>query len=227
MKISKKLNHSTWFKFLIAIPLIFLLYYIFLLYNSVGILSASLQEPHSLKIFIDDLIPYVPWIIVPYLFVLLFPLTGLVFAFYKKITAVELSALYVALMLLILSSYVIYLIFPTSAESIMLNTSQFDFNLFPEIRKLDDLYNVSIPYNAFPSLHVSPLVFLSIFVYKKWRTFFWISLPLVILGSAGTVLTKFHFFADILGGIAMGYFTYYILYKKVALKIFNKVLQDA
>jgi len=221
MKISKNLNHDPWFKLKILGVLIALLYLFLSWYPYIGRFSASLTTPHDLKTVVDDWIPLVPQIIKIYLALMFFPIAGLIFAFYKKLTALEVAALYIAHILLLFSCYAIYLIFPTSAESVMVKISEWDVANNPALEAIDWLYRSSVPYNSFPSYHVAPMVFLLIFLFKKWRTLFWISLPLCVLISAGAVLTKFHFFVDVLGGIAMGIFAYYILYEKIALKYLN------
>jgi hypothetical protein len=89
---------------------------------------------------------------------------------------------------------------------------------------LQGLYTASTPLGDFPSLHVAPLVFMGIFLYKYWRSLFWIFLPLAFFGGIGTFVLKFHTVAGFLGGIAMGYFAYYILYEKIIIKYMKKIL---
>ncbi|MEI6058716.1 MAG: phosphatase PAP2 family protein [archaeon] len=211
MKISKKRNNSIWFKFLLFVPLLVIFTYLLSLYPAVGNLSATLREPVSLKTFVDDLIPFNIYFLIPYLLWLLFPISGIILVFYRKISSIQLISLYFAQILLLFSCYIIYLIFPTTATSVMHPSLEF-------------FYKTSVPYNAFPSYHVAAMVFLSFFLYKNWRTLFWISLPITILASIATVFIKFHFFVDIPGGIAMGIFGYYILYEKVALRYMNRFL---
>lgn len=225
MKISKKLNNSTWFKLLIFIPLLGLLLYTQLNYEYIGELSATLRHPVSLKTFIDDYIPFNFYIIYPYILSLLWPIAaGIAFVFKRKISAIQFISFYVASILIQLSCYIIYLIFPTSAESVMITSFDPSILNWGMFEALQSLYTSSTPYNAFPSLHVVPMVYLSVFLYKHWRSLFWIFLPMALLASSGTVLLKFHVFADVLGGIAMGIFGYYVLYEKVALKYVNKFL---
>jgi len=225
MQISEKNNKSIGFKTLISFPLILILYFIMIQYNFVGALSVAIQKPYSLKTVVDNWIPFIPWFLVPYLFWTLFPLAGLIFSIRKKITAIDICSLYIAHILLILSCFVIYLAFPTTAISVMVDTSLFDHNLFPSMGALQKIYNAGVPYNAFPSYHVASVMFIAIFLFYKWRNLFWLHLPLAIAIIIATVFIKFHFFVDILGGIAMGVFAYYILYEKIVLKKMNKLVQ--
>lgn len=223
MKISKKLNYNPWFKLIIFIPLFLALYFVLLQYAFVGNFSATLREPVCLKTFVDNLIQFNFYFIFPYLLWLLFPIAGIFFVFYRKISVVELLALYLAHILLLLSSYLFYLILPTTAGCVMINS--FDPTVLNEgmFEVIQSMYTSSTPFNAFPSYHVTAMVFLSIFLYKRWRFLFWVSLPLAFLISIATVFVKFHVFVDILGGIVMGIFGYYILYEKVALKYLKKI----
>ncbi len=91
---------------------------------------------------------------------------------------------------------------------------------------LQDLYIQSTPLGDFPSLHVAPLVLMGIFLYKRWRSLFWLFLPLAFLGAVGTFVLKFHTVVGTLGGVVMGYFGYYMLYEKLVLKFVNKFISE-
>lgn len=223
MKISEKHNHRIGIKILVSLPLIVILYVLILQYNAIGTLSVSLQEPHDLKTVIDEWIPFVSWFIIPYVLWMLFPIASLIFAFRKNITAINMVALYTAQILLVLSCFIIYLAFPTSAGSVMIDLTQEEQTV--NINGIQTLYSNGVPYNAFPSYHVAPVVFIALFLFYKWKRLFWIHLPLAITITIATVFIKYHFFVDILGGIVMGFFAYYILYKKIATPFTNKAFQ--
>jgi hypothetical protein len=86
---------------------------------------------------------------------------------------------------------------------------------------LQNLYTQSTPLGDFPSLHVAPLVLMGIFLYKHWRSLFWIFLPLAFFGAIGTFVLKFHTVVGALGGVLMGAIGYYIFYEKVVLRYLN------
>jgi len=193
-------------------------------YNFIGYLSTYLQEPFfSLNTFFDDLIPFIPIFVFPYISLFFLLLATIFFSFRKKITTIELISFHITQIMLLISCYIIYLIFPTTSSSIMVNLNQYGDSL--TIKLITILYNLGVPFNAFPSYHVAPLVFIALFTYHKWRKLFWISLPFNIASVLSTVFIKYHFFVDILGGIGIGYFAYYVLYKKVALKYLNKFIK--
>ncbi len=195
-------------------------------YNYIGILSASLQEPIALMTFVDYLIPFVSWFLAPYLLWLFFPIISLLFVLHKKITTIDMVSMYITHLLLLLSCFVLYLIFPTSAESVMVDMNTLN-SMTPAVGTLvHALYKGGVPYNAFPSYHVASVVFMSLFSYYNWKKFFWISLPFIIATSIATVFVKYHFFVDIFGGIAMGVIAYYVLYEKITLKNVRKLFLD-
>jgi membrane-associated phospholipid phosphatase len=219
---SEDKEFSTWYKVKILIPIIVVFAIIGFGYRAIGNLSVGISKPHNVKTFVDDIIPLNLWFLIPYLLWSLFPYASLVLAFNKKIHIVELVSLYVSHILLLVSCYVIYVIFPTSAESIMIKCSAQDITQYGFLKSsLCKVYSTSVPYNAFPSYHVTAMVFISIFLWYKWRKLFWLSLPIAISASVATVFIKFHFFVDILGGIVMGYFGYYCIYQRLVLKYFK------
>ena len=215
----QRYNNSSWFKLLVSIPLVLMFVFVLSLktYNQIGKISSQVGDPVCLKTFVDDLIPFNIYFVIPYVFVLVFPYSiGIVFSFYRKIIATDIVSVYLALVIMTLSCYSIYLLFPTTAECVMI-TSFENSGLSEEVfNRIQKIYARSIPYNAFPSLHVAPVVFLIFYFYKRWRKLFWISLPMMVAGALGTVFLKFHVFVDLLGGAAIGVLMYYVFDIKIA-----------
>jgi len=207
-------------KVLFSLPFVLVLYGLMLVYNVVGEWSVILQTPYGLLTVIDTWIPYVSWFAPIYTLWMLFPIALLLLATHKKITAQEMIGLYLANILLILLSFFIYLFFPTSAESIMILPGEGVMNQLVQF-----LYAAGVPYNAFPSYHVASMTLITMFLFFKARRWFWAFLPIAILISLSTVFIKYHFFVDILGGIVIGVFAYYVLYEKLAQNIMKRVSQ--
>lgn len=225
MKISKKLNHSIWLKLLIFIPLVFVLLSVMTQYETVCNLGGTFREPVSLKTFVDNWIPFNIYIIYPYILCIWYVLfLGIFYAFYRKINVIQFISFYVSAILMWLSCYGIYLVFPTTANGVMITSFKPEILNMGMFEALQGLYTASTPLGDFPSLHVAPMVFISIFLYKNWRPVFWILLPFAFLGAIGTVLLKFHVFLGFLGGAAMGILGYYVLYEKVTLKYIKKFI---
>ncbi len=223
MKISKKLNHDVRIKLLFFIPFFIIFGIVMLEYQTTCELGGRLVSPVSLETFIDNFIPFNIYIIYPYFLCIWYVLfSGIIYTFYRKINVVHFISFYTSVIIMYLICYSIYIVFPTSAQSVMITT--FDPHILNQgmYNALQTLYKASTPLGDFPSLHVAPLVFMGIFLYKHWRLFFWIFLPFAFLGAIGTVLLKFHTFLGIAGGIILGLFGYYILYEKIILKYFSK-----
>lgn len=181
----------------------------------------------SLKTFIDAWIPFTIYIIYTYVLCLFYlPLSGIIYVFSRKINAIQLISFYTSAICIYLFTYVIYLVFPTTASEVMITSFNPHILNIGMFKALQGIYTASTPLGDFPSLHVAPLVFMGIFLYNHWRSFFWIFLPFAFLGAIGTVLLKFHTFSGLFGGIAMWFFGYYILYEKVVLPYIKKIIVD-
>ncbi|MEI7463017.1 MAG: phosphatase PAP2 family protein [Candidatus Taylorbacteria bacterium] len=230
MKVSEKINQSIWFKLLLFIPLYFLLYFVMIQYQAICELGGRLMTAVSLKTFLDAWTPVNIYIMWPYLACLIYvPFSGILYAFNKRITAIQVISFYVSVVFVYLVTYAIYIVFPTTASGVMLTSYGPNSHLFINegmFQALQGLYTQSTPLGDFPSLHVAPLVLMGIFLYKRWRSLFWIFLPFAFFGAIGTFVLKFHTVAGFLGGVAMGYFGYYVLYEKVVIKFLSKFTQD-
>jgi hypothetical protein len=197
-------------------------------YQAVCELGGRLMEAVSLKTFIDDWTPVNIYIMWPYMACLIYvPFSGLIYALNRKISAVQVISFYISVVCIYLVTYAIYIVFPTTASEVMLTSFGPNSHLFINegmFQALQGLYGQSTPLGDFPSLHVAPLVFMGIFLYKYWRTLFWIFLPFAFFGAIGTFVLKFHTVAGFLGGAVMGYFGYYVIYEKVVQNYFNKLI---
>lgn len=226
MKISQRLNHSIWFKLLLFIPLFFLLLFVTILYQAVCELGGSLFEPTSLKTFLDAWTPVNIYIMWPYIACLIYvPFSGLLYAFNRRISVLQVISFYCSVIFVYLATYAIYIVFPTTAAEVMLTSYEPNAHLFINegmFHHLQVLYQASTPLGDFPSLHVAPLVLMGIFLYKHWRSLFWIFLPLAFFGAVGTFVLKFHTVAGTLGGVLIGIIGYYVFYEKVIFKYLNK-----
>jgi hypothetical protein len=215
-------NYKIWFKLSVYVFLYLILFFVTLQYQTVCELGKRSFAPTSLKTFIDLYTPVNIYIMWPYIACLMYvPISGLFFVFYRKISAFQIIGFYSTVLSVYILNYLIYIFFPTTAIDVMLTSYETNEKLF--INKgmflhLQDLYNISTPFGDFPSLHVSPLVILSLFLYKYWRLLFWIYIPFGFLGAIGTFVLKFHTFAGFFGGIIIGVVVYDIIYKRLFAK---------
>ena len=173
-------------------------------YETVCNFGGILRDAVSLKTFIDAWIPFTIYIIYTYILCLFYlPFSGILYIFNHRISILQLVSFYISAICMYLVTYIIYLIFPTTAQGVMItkfNPHILNIGMF---QTLQDIYTSSTPLGDFPSLHVAPLIFMGIFLYKYWRSLFWVFLPFGFFGAIGTVLLKFHTFSGLLGGIAM------------------------
>jgi membrane-associated phospholipid phosphatase len=104
----------------------------------------------------------------------------------------------------------IFFIFPISYPrelfAIPPETYSFNYELVVFWRKLD------APYNCLPSLHVSiSLLCLSAFETGKLSRFYMTSIVAVLL-SVSTLTFKQHYFADVVAGVFLAWFSYWLFF---------------
>lgn len=188
-KIPGWLVKSIWLAILL---LLFLVY--FLLNNARG-------HIHSLEMPIDDRIPVLPAFVFPYLSI--YALLALsIWRFLKAETRIfTIAALAIGLDLVL--SYLVFLSYQTQVERPVILGSDISSDI------LRWVYSVDKPFNAFPSLHTS----ISTLLVLLWRKAGSRLQPIIALWAAliiaSTLLTKQHYIADVLGGIAVALVSYY------------------
>jgi membrane-associated phospholipid phosphatase len=73
---------------------------------------------------------------------------------------------------------------------------------------VDFYYWMDLPYNCFPSLHVSNVVLVSFFMERFRKGMGWLLQPLAALVAVSVVLVKQHYVADVVAGYFVGWFVY-------------------
>lgn len=73
---------------------------------------------------------------------------------------------------------------------------------------VDFYYWLDLPYNCFPSLHVSNVFLVSFFMQRFRPGFGWVLHPLAILVAVSVVMVKQHYVADVAAGFFVGWFVY-------------------
>lgn len=71
---------------------------------------------------------------------------------------------------------------------------------------VDFYYWLDLPYNCFPSLHVSNVFLVSFFMQRYKKGMGWILFPLASLVAVSVVLVKQHYIADVVAGLFVGWF---------------------
>ena len=145
---------------------------------------------------LDDAIPLVTPMVVPYLSIYPFALFT-AFALWRTSARLVNSAL-LATVLTLLASYVVYLV----AQTYVARPSVEGTDIFSTL--LRTVYASDQPYNAFPSLHVGLSTVLAIhWIWSGRRFRAW---PAAWCGviACSTVFIHQHYLADLVGGLAVG-----------------------
>ncbi|MBE76475.1 MAG: hypothetical protein CMG41_01900 [Candidatus Marinimicrobia bacterium] len=150
-------------------------------------------------LYIDNLIPFVWWMIIPYYMYYI----GLVIPLIVKDKILLNHFVHVSLILLGIS-YITFIIWPISCAPVMLSVTQ---------NPLSFLYGaVEISWlkqNGLPSVHVTISLFTALVLgmYRpRYRIIFLVCAFLVFLS---TFLSKQHFIADSLSGLLLAYFGFF------------------
>ncbi len=144
---------------------------------------------------LDDVIPFIPYFIIPYLF--FYPFSILMF--YVATVKNKLNLLVPVWVITLSISYIIYLTYPTAIQRLEVNGNDIFLGL------LQFYYSVANPYNVLPSLHAALMFATSHFYYYADGQNGKRALPLFILIIISPVFLKLHYTIDILGGILVGY----------------------
>lgn len=200
-------NLQTGKKYLVYFLLLVLLNFLYLFTNRLN------MQIYSVKIFLDNYIPFVKHMIIPYVIWYPYVWGVLIYLFIKD------KQLFIAHSKTIILSkaicILIYIVFPT-------------YVVRPEIQGVDIfsklvllIYSQDNPVNVFPSIHVlntilAHIAILNIKGVKNYiKVISWIYSLLVILS---TVMTKQHYFLDIIGG--------YVLAVGIAKLVYNKTYES-
>jgi membrane-associated phospholipid phosphatase len=173
---------------------------LFALYMPLNFASSTV---YSFKTVVDDFIPLLTPFVIVYISYFVFLAVNLIY-FAKLKKPVVINALLLSIAIACLSAYTFYLFFQNSVDRPLIQSE----NIF------DDLYlliNANVPpYNAFPSLHVaiSLICAAGYFAIKskyQYQAATWVAL--IILS---TVVTKQHYFLDVVGGFLLAAFSYQV-----------------
>ena len=172
-------------------------------------------EFRPVRSFIDDMIPFCEYFVIPYYFWFLFLIGMLV---YSALYSIDTYKRYMWFIILTYSiTLVIYFFFPTSQE---LRPVEFERdNIFTKIVSI--LYGYDTNTNVCPSIHVigSIAVLFSAWNDKHlsttgWRIAFLITTVLI---CASTVFLKQHSIIDVFAGIALSFVCYPLIFGKKSL----------
>lgn len=183
----------------LSIPLISLTY---------PILNQYRGDANSVFTFVDKLIPFNKFFILPYtswyVFIAIFTIILCI------VDKERYLKLLIALNVGMISCYVIYYFYPTYVPRPMIVGTDFYSNLVLK------LYETDNPYNCFPSIHVLNSALIGLYIYgservSKFTKVICCSIALSIILS--TMFIKQHYFADVIASIIFALLLYFSLKK--------------
>jgi len=162
----------------------------------------NLRGPvHSLELPVDRHISAIPAFVFPYLSLYLLLVISL-WRFLQVETKVF-SILALAIGLDLAISYLVFLFYQTQVERPTILGSDVSSGI------LRWVYSNDQPFNAFPSLHTSLSALMALLWGRVGSRFQPVIALWALLIIASTLLTKQHYIADVLGGIAVAVVSYY------------------
>ncbi|MFT5873990.1 MAG: membrane-associated phospholipid phosphatase [Clostridium sp.] len=155
---------------------------------------------NSVFTFVDKLIPFNKYFILPYVSWYIF------IAVFSAILCVLDKKRYFKLLISInigmLLCYIIYYFYPTYVPRPMITETDFFSNL------VLNLYAADNPYNCFPSIHVLNSVLITLYIYESEKVYKLTKVICVIVATSiilSTMFIKQHYFADVVAGIIFAF----------------------
>ena len=182
--------------FALSIPLISLTY---------PLLNQNRGNTNDLFTFIDKLIPFNRFFIIPYVSWYIF------IAVFSVILCISDKEKYFKLLITLnigmITCYIIYYFYPTYVPRPLILGTDFFSNL------VLNLYAVDNPYNCFPSIHVLNSVLIALYIFESKKVSKWTKVICIIMSVSiilSTMFIKQHYFADVIVGIIFAFILYFM-----------------
>lgn len=169
-------------------------------------LTSFRTDLHRLPLPGEEKIPFLPAFILAYLLVYVFIALAYLAVddldFFKKMVR--------AMAICVTIHFVFFLLYPVH------------YSLRPAVDPdqgwayllVDYYYFIDYPYNAFPSMHVSNAFLVSFMINRFRRGWGWVLHPAAVLLAVSVVLVKQHYIVDVLAGFLVGWFCYWVVFKR-------------
>lgn len=191
----------------LSIPVVHMLYFI---------LNQPNADAHTITTFVDKIIPFNEWFIIPYVY-WYFHIAGLLIIFIFKMDNKQYLKVLGSLILGEIICCVIFYFYPTAINRQVITND----GILNSLVKL--IYANDNPGNCFPSLHVLNTVILSYFFFdvSKNKLLRFLTVTFCFLIILSTMFIKQHYFLDAVSAIALGS-ALYILFKKELWTLFYR-----
>lgn len=179
--------------------LLLIFFIIFLIYLPI---NRKVPKKYFFKLFVDNLIPFYPIFIIPYVSFYFLGALSIFFAFDRSI--LEFQQFMLALSLASIISYFIFILLPGYIVRPTIQNNNFLHFLIKLI------YQYDWPVNVFPSGHTFYTTIVSLFFINWYPGNQNLILLLAFLNIISVVFVKQHYIVDIMGGLALGYISYLV-----------------
>ena len=173
------------------------------------------HEYHVLHTWVDDIIPFNEYFIIPYFIWFIYVASVLIFFFFKDVDEFYRFGLYLALGMSI--SLFICQIFPNGTDLRPVNLDP-NKNIFTHM--VSFIYKTDTNTNVFPSIHVFNSIATHVAILRS--RFFYnnmkvkaISFIIMISICLSTLFLKQHSFLDVVGATILSYVIYQLIYAKI------------
>jgi membrane-associated phospholipid phosphatase len=166
------------------------------------------QPPYT---YIDKAIPFLDWTILIYNSVFLLMPIGLVW-----IVRSDRGQSMVSCFILLSIHLTFFLFYPVELSRSQLQPSdtwRWGFEI---------MWGLDEPRNCFPSLHVALSFLVAFFVLQRRKVWGSVFLVWAVLISLSTLTTEQHFFVDVLGGMITSTVTFWLVFHKGPLEVFDE-----
>lgn len=167
-------------------------------------LNRLLHTGHHWKSRWDDRLPLMPWFVFPYLFLYMPWMFGL-YAFLYFRPLADIQQVFLTTLAAVTIGYVCFFFWPTYV------ITEYPKGKGLALALLQWLHLTDKPFNACPSMHVFMTTLLMLFSWQWWPAYWWLWVSLALVITISTVLTKRHYLYDVLGGVLVGFFSYFLV----------------
>jgi membrane-associated phospholipid phosphatase len=195
-------ERGTWsYRIAFFIPFLVLLAWDALLYNPLGEFVARRGVDYStlLATRLDEAIPFVPLLSVPYLIAWLTPPATVVFLWYRRVELAAMHRIYLAFFVLFGVHNAAWFAMPVEAQFRLADWLPHPPGTLEAVTLW--IHEFSSPWNSFPSMHVAApwLIVRIVQPYTTNRSQRWLFAAFGVV-AASTVSLKLHYLADVLAG---------------------------